>query len=85
MVANTRRAEELGLAALPATLGGPLAATWGSATLGRLPASAPAGRPVVGHNSWYQTGLHVLPQQLDAAVLEALAAEAAGIKTGATG
>lgn len=81
---NRSRAEELGLAALPATLSGPVSATLGatglgSGILGQLSASAPASRPVTGQGSWYKTGLHVLPEELNAAVLEALAAEAAGL------
>ena len=45
-----------------------------------LPLAGAAGhRPVIGQGSWYKTGLHVLPEELNAAVLEALAAEAAGV------
>ena len=69
---DRQRAEQLGLDALPATT---------SPTLGR--AEAALGRsgtaPVTGQGSWYRTGLHVLPGELNAAVLEALAAEAAGV------
>ena len=77
---NRRRAEQLGLAALPedATTSH-VSATVGSAPLGR-PGTAPVLRPVTGQGSWYQTGMHVLPEELNAAVLEALAAEAAGVK-----
>lgn len=77
---NKQRAEELGLAALPATLTGPLSASLGSVTLPRPPTTAPALGPVAGQGSWYRTGLHMLPEDLNAAVLEALAAEAAGIE-----
>ncbi|KAL0041407.1 hypothetical protein WJX79_002332 [Trebouxia sp. C0005] len=90
MIMNRRRAEQLGLAALPedATTSH-VSATVGSAPLGR-PGTAPVLRPVTGQGSWYQTGMHVLPEELNAAVLEALAAEAAGVKlqsniAGATG
>ncbi|KAL0042447.1 hypothetical protein WJX77_012691 [Trebouxia sp. C0004] len=84
MMMNRRRAEELGLAALPDTGGAAtttshMSATLGSAPLGR-PGTAPASRPVTGQGSWYQTGMHVLPEELNSAVLEALAAEAAGVK-----
>ncbi|DBA85342.1 TPA: hypothetical protein ACH3X2_006025 [Trebouxia sp. C0005] len=80
MIMNRRRAEQLGLAALPedATTSH-VSATVGSAPLGR-PGTAPVLRPVTGQGSWYQTGMHVLPEELNAAVLEALAAEAAGVK-----
>ncbi len=77
---NRRRAEQLGLAALPdTTTTSHMSATLGSAPLGR-PGTAPGSRPVTGQGSWYQTGMHVLPEELNAAVLEALAAEAAGVK-----
>ena len=78
---NRRQAEQLGLAALPdtTTTTSHMSATLGSAPLGR-PGTAPVSRPVTGQGSWYQTGMHVLPEELNAAVLEALAAEAAGVK-----
>ena len=87
MMMNRRRAEQLGLAALPdttttttiTTTTSHMSATLGSAPQGR-PGTAPASRPVTGQGSWYQTGMHVLPEELNAAVLEALAAEAAGVK-----
>lgn len=67
---NRARAEQLGFAALPETLEG-----W-------QPAAAPTAlRPVTGQDTWYRLGLHVLPEELNAAVLEALAAEAAGLPT----
>ncbi len=75
---NRLRAEQLGFAALPATLSRPMSATLGSATLGHLE-TAPVSRPVSGQGGWYKTGMHVLPEELNAAVLEALAAEAAGV------
>ena len=74
---NRRRAEQLGFAALPDTITDS-EATVGSATLGR-PGTAPESRPVTGQGSWYKTGMHVLPEELNAAVLEALATEAAGV------
>lgn len=75
---NKKRAEALGLAALPATLSGPSPlASLGSGIMSS--AAAPALGPVSGQGSWYKTGLHMLPEELNAAVLEALAAEAAGI------
>ena len=77
---NNKRAEELGLAALPATLTGPLSAPLGSGTPQRPCSAAPALGPVAGQGSWYRTGLRMLPEELNAAVLEALAAEAAGIE-----
>lgn len=80
MMTNTKRAEELGLAALPATLTGPSSAPLGSGTLQGSATSSPALGPVAGQGSWYRTGLHMLPEELNAAVLEALAAEAAGIE-----
>ena len=79
MMTNTKRAEELGLAALPATLTGPWAAPPGSGALQPSSTTAPALGPVAGQGSWFKTGLHMLPEELNAAVLEALAAEAAGI------
>ncbi len=80
MMMNRRRAEQLGLAALPdTTITSHMSATSGSAPQGR-PGTAPVSRPVTGQGSWYQTGMHVLPEELNAAVLEALAAEAAGVK-----
>ena len=116
MMTNRLRAEQLGFAALPATLTRPLSAPLGSASAGRSGtapglfsqgsgqmATGPFGtapgpftqgqssagaagqgtmagqKPVIGQGSWYKTGLHVLPEELNAAVLEALAAEAAGV------
>ena len=80
MMMNRRRAEQLGLAALPdTTTASHMSASLGSAPQGR-PGTAPGSRPVTGQGSWYQTGMHVLPEELNAAVLEALAAEAAGVK-----
>ena len=80
MMSNNKRAEELGLAALPATLTGPWSASLGSGALQPSSTTAPALGPVAGQGSWYRTGLHMLPGELNAAVLEALAAEAAGIE-----
>ena len=118
MMTNRLRAEQLGFAALPATLTRPLSAPVGpdsaghSGTAPRLflqgsgqvateplatgrglftqgPGQTSAGaaghsptagqKPVIGQGSWYKTGLHVLPEELNAAVLEALAAEAAAV------
>lgn len=78
-MSNNRHTEEMGLAALPVTLTGPWSASLGSAAL-HPPSTAPALGPVAGQGSWYRTGLHMLPGELNAAVLEALAAEAAGIE-----
>ena len=77
MVSNRLQAEQLGFAALPATISRHTSASLGSATLGRS-GTAPEARPVTGQGSWYKSGMHVLPEELNAAVLEALAAEAAG-------
>lgn len=77
---NKKRAEALGLAALPATFSSPTSlASMGSGILQLSSTPAPALGPVSGQGSWYKTGLHMLPEELNAAVLEALAAEAAGV------
>ena len=67
LLQNRERAEQLGFSALPETLEG------------YQPAAASALRPVMGQDTWYRVGMHVLPEELNAAVLEALAAEAAGL------
>lgn len=68
LLQNRSRAEQLGFAALPETLEG-----W-------QPAAPPTSlRPVTGQDTWYRVGMHVMPEELNAAVLEALAAEAAGL------
>lgn len=69
LLQNRDRAEQLGFSALPDTLEG------------YQPAAASALRPVTGQDTWYRVGMHVLPEELNAAVLEALAAEAADLPT----
>ena len=70
MLHNRARAEQLGFAALPDTLEG------------SQPAATPSAlHPVTGQDTWYRAGIHVLPEELNAAVLEALAAETAGLPT----
>ena len=62
-------------------MGLPLAGAVSEDVLGLSMPGAAGHRPVIGQGSWYKTGLHVLPEELNAAVLEALAAEAAGVDT----